>query len=281
MVWHHHFGKIAARLVAGDPRSTGGRVRAGGDAGTRRPHADAGVHPVHHRPVRALYGRRRHLRARQPARHAAAQHGAAGDRHGPGGLDGHDGRRDADDPARDPRQRQPQAQDACDRVLHLPGRERRRRAHAAGRPAAVPRVPEGRGLLLADQAPAGADDRALRAPVAGVLPARLVLLPPPRRGEAGEARPDAGQRAAHRRQGQLPAAAGRAGCGASLGRLATEPELHAAGQRDRAAERRARCAADRHRAHVARSHASLRTRRATTSAGVRSSRWRSSSSRSS
>ncbi len=66
----------------------------------------------------------------------------AGERHGD------DRRGDAADPAAADRQREPAAQGARGRVLHPAGRQRGRRAVAAGGSAALHRLPEGRRLLL-------------------------------------------------------------------------------------------------------------------------------------
>ncbi len=74
--------------------------------------------------------------------------GPHGHRRRAGELHGHHRRVDAADPPADPRQRQPQACRACRDLLHLHRLECGRLAHAAGRSAAVPGLPEGSGLLL-------------------------------------------------------------------------------------------------------------------------------------
>ena len=74
----------------------------------------------------------------------------------------HDRRGDDPDPAADPRQCRTAAQRPCDRVLHHPGRQCRRRALAARRSAAVRRLPARRRFLLDDAASACADRAASR-----------------------------------------------------------------------------------------------------------------------
>ena len=64
---------------------------------------------------------------------------------------------DAADPPAAAGQRRPAAQGPRRRLLHLPGGQHRRRADAARRSAAVPRLPEGRQLLLDDHAPVQRD----------------------------------------------------------------------------------------------------------------------------
>jgi hypothetical protein len=54
--WHHHFGKVAAGLVAGLSAALRADLRSCGAAGASLVHAAAGrVHPLHHPADRAVY----------------------------------------------------------------------------------------------------------------------------------------------------------------------------------------------------------------------------------
>ena len=103
-----------------------------------------------------VHGRRRHSRPRQHPRRAGHQHDPARDRHRARQLHRHHRRLHGDDPPGHARQRRPAAQRARDRLLHLPGLEYRRLAHAARRSAALPRLPARRRFLLDHHAPAAA-----------------------------------------------------------------------------------------------------------------------------
>ncbi len=148
--WHHHFGKLSAAWAAAFlvPFADGLRLRPGPlrDAA----HAAARVRAVHHPAARAVHDHRRPARAHQPAGHALLQHRHPRLRHLPRQLDRHHRCRDAADPPAAARQRLAARQDARRGVLHLPGRQHRRLADAARRSAAVPRLSQGRRLLLAD-----------------------------------------------------------------------------------------------------------------------------------
>ena len=114
------------------------------------------------------------------------------DRRGAGEPDGHHRRVDAADPAADPRQRQPQAQGARGRVLHLHRLERRRLADAAGRSAAVPRLPEGRRLLLDREEHLSRDPVPVSARCWRCSMRSTAGIPPRRRHAASTRRPTAG-----------------------------------------------------------------------------------------
>ena len=133
------------------------RYRGGGPGA----HGARGIHPLHPAAARPVHGGRRHRGARQPAWLAGHQYGDPGDRRSARLDHRHDGCGNDHDPPAAARQRRPQAQCACLRVLHLPRRQCRRRADAAGRPASVLGLPARGQFLLAHRAlaVAGAADR--------------------------------------------------------------------------------------------------------------------------
>ena len=73
-VWHHHYGKLAFAWSVLDARAARCPARGAGRARRVRACDAAGVSELYRAVVRALRGRRRHSRHRQPARHAPRQH---------------------------------------------------------------------------------------------------------------------------------------------------------------------------------------------------------------
>ena len=129
-VWHHHYGKIAA---AGRPDARADGAGFGAAGGARRPSCTPMLAEYISFIVLlfALYTRRRrHSRYRQSARHAPRSTPAARLRHAHRQPRRHHRRRHDPDPAADSRQRRAEAQLARLRLLHLPGRQYRRRAVA-------------------------------------------------------------------------------------------------------------------------------------------------------
>ncbi len=156
-------------LGVGVPGAVHAVIRRDGDGAPRRARDPARIRPVPRHPVRAVHHRRRHLPARSAGGNARTQHRPPGARCRPGEHHGDDRRVDAADPAAPDRQRIAAAQGARGRVLHPAGRQRRRRAVAAGRSAALHRLSQGHRFLL-DDAPARPADR-----VPGRRAARHVL----------------------------------------------------------------------------------------------------------
>ena len=163
------------RPVLGRPVPDPFRDRQGCGDGFRggAPRLRAGVHPVHHSALGALYGVRWCAPEGAPAGNPCGQHGNPRPGDLAGVVDGNHRRGHAPDSPADPGERVAQEQGPPDRVLHLPGGEHRGIVDTAGRPAAVPRVPEGRRLLLDVRAPDGEGRRRRRDSHRRVLPHRL------------------------------------------------------------------------------------------------------------
>ena len=145
----------------------------------------------------------------------AAQRGVPRHRHAHRLLGRHHRRRHAPHPAGAARQRAAPLPRPHGGVLHLPGRQHRRLPDAAGRPAAVPRLPARRAVLL-DLQPGQGDGAGGGARAAHLPRARL------------------GPVAARERRG--PGTAGRA-AGEAQGRGAAQPALPRRNRRRRAAVR--------------------------------------------
>ena len=168
-------------------------------------HGLSGIYTVSDFTVRPLHRGGRSAGEGQPARLAGAEHEHSGRRYSYRQHSGNDRRRHAADPPDHPRQRQPSAQRSCDHFLHLPRGQHRRLVDAPRRPAAVPRVPEGREFFLAGTPSPRPYATARGDPAGGVLCARLVPVPC-RRALSTEARPDTGQPSADRGPAQCRAA---------------------------------------------------------------------------
>ena len=181
------------------PRSHGARLRAVDGDPCSRPYGAPRIHPLHPPAARPVHGRRRHSRARQHPRRAGHQHDPARDRHRARQLHRHHGRVHGDDPSGHARQRRSAAQRSRDRLLHLPGVEYRRLAHAARRSAALPRLPARRGFLLDHHAPAARDAFRERASACALLRGRPGDL---QKGRTRPARSDSRQSGAHHRRHQ-------------------------------------------------------------------------------
>ena len=137
-----------------------------------------GISELHRAALRALHRRRRDPRHRQRARHAGHEHRDPGARHGDREHRRHDGCCDDPDPAAAQGQCRAAAQRACRRVLHHPGRQCRRGADAARRPAALRRLPARRRLFLDRAASVAADGHRGGAASDGLCRRRHVPLPP-------------------------------------------------------------------------------------------------------
>jgi hypothetical protein len=226
------------RLRARLPRAVCLAVRRGHRSLARRAHAGGRVHTLHPVADRAVHRDRRYSHQGQCARDAGAQHRVAGGGHGHGERDGHDGRVDAVDPTAAARQRFAALPRTRGRVLHLPGGQHRRFADAAGRPAAVPRLPQGCGLLLDHQGDAAANAGVGGRAAGGLLPARQLVLPA---GRSDADRPDARLAGADRGLDQLAAVRpADPAVGPGLRRVATRRLVRRVRHTDRTAEPGAR-----------------------------------------
>ena len=269
-------GVLASSLSQGDGglgAADAAAVRRG-VPGVRRargaPHRDRRLRALPDPPGGAVHHQRRHLRARFAPRNAMDERRDHPDRDGARLVDRDHRRVDADPATAAPRQPRPAAQGAHGRLLHLPGGERGRRADAARRSAALPRLPPPCPLLL-DVGPLPEDAARDRRGPRRVPGRRLRPLEP--RGSRAPRRPGAssasrcGSRGAERGLPARRAAGGHRlgtrapGRGASLRR--------APDGREPAARRDARGAP---RGPPGRRPRSACARR-TASRGVRSARW--------
>ena len=137
-----------ARVGAALPRAVFVRLRSRGHGRTtcrghhRRLRA---LHRLAHGPLRRG---RRHTHRRHHRRHDEEQRRHPAHRQLSCELGGHHRRGHAAHTPAAAREPLAQAPRPRRHLLHLPGRQRRRLPHAAGRPAAVPRLPARRAVLL-------------------------------------------------------------------------------------------------------------------------------------